>query len=104
MTNKEAIEYLRNHTRYYEPVNREAFRVIEDALNKLEQYEKIFNTPLMEIRKQLRVLDILKEFLSEANTGTGWIEINIDPNHDILDSEEYKKKQLLIKEWLKDAT
>lgn len=39
MTNKDAITYLKEHTKYYEPVNREAFRVIEEALKKLEYYE-----------------------------------------------------------------
>lgn len=61
MTGKEAIEYLRDHNRYYEPVNREAFRVIEEDLEKLEQYEKIFSTPLAEIRKRLEVLDNIRK-------------------------------------------
>ena len=36
MTSKEAIEYLRNNTKFYEPVNREAFRTIEEDLNILQ--------------------------------------------------------------------
>ena len=37
MENKEAITYLREHTKYYEPVNREAFRTIEKDLKILEE-------------------------------------------------------------------
>ena len=32
MESKEALDYLREHTRFYEPVNREAFRTIEKDL------------------------------------------------------------------------
>ena len=84
MTSKEAIQVLKNHNnRKYELVNKRRY-----AVSVIEQ--------------DLEVLEILKEFLSEANTGTGWIEININPNHDILDSKEYKEKQKKIKEWLEN--
>jgi len=43
MTSKEAIEYLRNNTKFYEPVNREAFRTIEKDLERLELLEKAIN-------------------------------------------------------------
>ena len=72
----------------------------------LEDYEKLKNlmgTPIQDIMKRLKILEIMTEFLRDGNTGTGWIEINIDPDHDILDSEEHKKKQLLIKEWLENG-
>lgn len=78
----------------------EDVRDLGKALEKLEEYETILKTPIKQLREELKLLEILKEFLSDGNTGTGWIEININPNHDILDSEEHKKKQLLIKEWL----
>ena len=42
MTSKEAITYLREHTKYYEPVNREAFRTIEEDLEILEEMRNDF--------------------------------------------------------------
>lgn len=46
MNSLEAIKYLREHTKYYEPVNREAFRVIEENLDILQ-----------EIRNDFKILD-----------------------------------------------
>ena len=37
--------------------------IILKDLEKLEQYEKIFDTPLIEIRKRLEVLEILEDFI-----------------------------------------
>ena len=37
------------------------FKDIDEDLEKLEQYEKIFNEPLIEIRKRLEILDMLKQ-------------------------------------------
>lgn len=76
---------------------------LKDLLEIELNVEKLKIEYLMkQLKKQDKILEILKEFLSDADTGTGWIEININPNHDILDSEEHKKKQLLIKEWLEN--
>lgn len=61
-----------------------------------------YRLALEEVEKDLKILEILKEFMQDANTGTGWIEININPEHDILDSEEHKAKQKIIKEWLEN--
>ena len=84
MTSKEKLKAIKDYFWNEQEPNFNAHQYFED------------------IKKDLELLDILKEFLSEANTGTDWIEININPNHDVLDSEEHKKKQLLIKEWLNE--
>lgn len=84
--------YMKQNLKYAKEHNLEVAQ--QQLLNSMRDYEMVLN--------DLKILKILKEFLSEANTGTGWIEININPNHDILDSEEHKKKQLLIKEWLEN--
>ena len=85
MTSKEKLEAL-NCAWFCEPVYKEEENKREAIIKELE--------------KDLEILDILKEFLSDGDTGTGWVEININPNNDKLDSKEHKKKQLLIKEWL----
>lgn len=100
-----ALNYKKSQNGKLSNVDEERLKCYEEVFKDLEDYEelkKIMGTPIQDIMKRLKLLDILKEFLSDANTGTGWIEINIDPNHDNLDSEEYKKKKLLIKEWLKN--
>lgn len=102
MTSKDAIFDIEfNSATHGLNFNRE-IEVIKQDLEELEELKKIMGTPIQEIMKRLKLLDILKEFLNDSNTGTGWIEININPNHDVLDSEEHKKKQLLIKEWLEN--
>lgn len=60
MEDKEALEYLRNHTKYYEPVNREAFRVIEKSLDELEELKKLMGTPIQDIMKRLKILEEIR--------------------------------------------
>lgn len=60
MTNKEIIEYLKNNTKFYEPVNREYFRILEAEIEELEKYRKILNKPIKEMVKELNVLEIFK--------------------------------------------
>ena len=83
MTSKEALENWYN---------------TQSPRTKAYEYEHHYRL----IKKDLEILEILKEFLKDADTGTGWIEININPEHDILDSEEHKEKQKKIKEWLNE--
>lgn len=52
MTSKEAIEHLRNHTQYYKPVNREAFRTIEKDLEILDILKRLFNEGVIQLYKE----------------------------------------------------
>lgn len=69
MENKEALEYLRNHNKYYEPVNREAFRVIEKSLDELEELKEIMGKPIQEIRKNLKILEEIREYIKVIDYG-----------------------------------
>lgn len=87
MTGKEALEYLSEHTRFYEPVNREAFRTIA---------------------KDLEILEILKNYLiigkDKYGPGTwGWVEINLDLiKNPIGPEEEENEEKLKIQRWLNE--
>lgn len=65
MENKEALEYLKNHNKYYEPVNREAFRVIEASLQELEELKELMGTPIQDIMKRLKRLEKQDKILEE---------------------------------------
>lgn len=65
MENKEALEYLKNHNKYYEPVNREAFRIIEKSLEELEELKEIMGTPIQDIMKRLKRLEKQDKILEE---------------------------------------
>ena len=82
---------------FYLELKRQIWEKCYDV-NDIHWTQMVLNLELImnEFHKQKKLLDILKEFLQSANTGTGWLEINIDPNHDVLDSKEHKEKQKLI--------
>lgn len=98
MENKEALEYLKNHNKYYEPVNREAFRVIEASLQELEELKKIMGTPIQDIMKRLKILEILKKNIEIVDTdfvdedGDDIFKIQLKPLN--------SSNQRIIEEWL----
>ena len=108
MTSKELNEIL-NKTRRTPNIflTPEQVEELVKDLEKLEQYEKIFDTPLIEIRKQLEVLELIK-ILDEK------IENNIIKRNEIIPNntsiyklngkiEAYTDiKSLLEKEWLEN--
>lgn len=89
MTSKELNEII-NKTRRIPNISltpKQVEDLIKD-LEKLEQYEKIFDTPLLEIRKQLEILDILKKVMDKETLK--WLSF--------INKEDFNK----IKEWLEN--
>ena len=95
MTSKEVIK---NHIESL----KEQAQIEKELKTGSEIYCEIEIEHYNEVLKDLEVLEILKEFMQDADTGTGWIEININPEHDILDSEEWTEKQKIIRKWLNE--
>lgn len=103
MTSNELNEIL-NKTRripdiYLTP--KQVEELIKD-LENLEKYKKIFDTPLIEIRKQLGILGILKNIIKiDYNTKFtyGNKKYLISLKQDVIVNDETLK---IIKEWLEN--
>lgn len=108
MTKKEKIQklkmslYNRNVDMRIIMAQQDIICDIEKDLENLEKYEKIFDTPLIEIRKQLGILGILKKIIKiDYNTKFtyGNKKYLISLRQDVIVNDETLK---IIKEWLED--
>lgn len=116
MTNGECIEYIAQKSNLDFPRGDERDDLIDDKLygcfiqldaelKELEEYRKIMGTPIQDIMKRLKVLEILKEICLEGKDkygkGTwGWVEFDLgyENGWDIEESEKMEK----VREWLKN--
>ena len=100
MKSKEYLRRIDKRDYLTEREHREYLEQLEKDLEKLEQYETIFNEPLKDIRERLRVLGILKEwclkdFIEYSPNDYGWIEFPLTI-YDTDTEEEANKKKIVV--------
>ena len=102
---KERIITYKEEDKTNKEIDELANPILKD-LEELEQYRKVMCKPILDLMKDLEMLEILKPYLKEVleiKVYGDIIALNVLPHQFVsfqVDSNSHKEKYIKIKEWL----